>query len=156
MTGKEKTNKQMNLTELMSGISYIHPWVALELGLFIYRMYLVFVLPVYFAIQPSLIFCTIEGFHVTSYQAHFASHLTGGRHVGFHSLHSGVGKYNQMPQNFLFSLYHKTKLQLSDKNISTHTQVKFKILLWSESKIIAYFVVFLHTALYKRKPRSGA
>ena len=41
--------------------------------------------------------------------------------------------------------------------ILVHTsQVKFKILLWSEPKIIACFAVFLHTALCKRKPRSGA
>ena len=74
------------------------------------------------------------------------------------SSHHGpdIEKYNQISQNFLFTSYHNTKLQLSDKNISTHIQVKFKILLWSESKVIAYFVVFLNTALYKRKPRSGA
>ena len=57
-----------------------------------------------------------------------------------------------MPQNFSFSLYHNTKLQLSDKNISTHTRVKFEILLWSQSKI-ARFVVFLHTALYKKETK---
>ena len=28
-------------------------------------------------------FCTIEGFHVMSYQANFASHITRDRHVGF-------------------------------------------------------------------------
>ena len=63
----------------------------------------------------------IEGFHVTSYQANFASHLTRDRHLGFLSPQSGIGKYNQMSQNFLFSSYHYTKLQPSDKNISTHT-----------------------------------
>ena len=31
---------------------------------------------------------------------------------------------------------------MSDKNISTHTQVKFKILLWSKTKMTAYFDVF--------------
>ena len=33
-----------------------------------------------------------------------------------------------MSQNFSFSSYHNTKLQLSDKNISKHTRVKFQIL----------------------------
>ena len=37
-----------------------------------------------------------------------------------------------------------------------HTQLKFQILLQSKSKIPAFFVVFLHTGPYKRKPRSGA
>ena len=68
---------------------------------------------------------SIEGFHVTSYQANFACHLTRNRHVGFLSPQSGIGKYNQMSQNFLFSSYDKTKLQPSDNNISAHTQVKF-------------------------------
>ena len=48
-------------------------------------------------------------------------------------------------------IHHNTKLQLSDKNISSHTRVKFEILLWSESKIIMWFVVFLHTAMYKKE-----
>ena len=50
----------------------------------------------------------IEGFHVTSYQANFASHLTRDRHVGFLSPQSSIGKYNKMSQNFLFSSYHCT------------------------------------------------
>ena len=60
----------------------------------------------------------IEGFHVTSYQANFASHHTHDRHVGFPS--HGIGKHNKMFCYFLFSSYHIIKLQLSDKNISTH------------------------------------
>ena len=74
--------------------------------------------------------------------------------VSFPHMQSGIGKHNKMSQNFSFSLYHNTKLQLSDKNISTHTQMKFKILLWSESKIIARFiVVFLHTMLLKKETK---
>ena len=42
--------------------------------------------------------CTIEGFHVTSYQANFASHRTRDRHVGF--------LYNKMSRYFLFSSCH--------------------------------------------------
>ena len=60
-----------------------------------------------------------------------------------------------MSQNLFFSSYHNTKLQLSDKNISTHTQVKFKILLWSESKVIAYFVVFPYRAVQKETKERG-
>ena len=74
----------------------------------------------------------IEGFHVTSYQANFASHHTCDRHVGFLAPLSGIEKHNKMSHNFSYSSYHNTELQLSDKNISTHIQVKFKILSWSE------------------------
>ena len=66
-----------------------------------------------------------ESFHVTSYQANFASHHTRDRHVGFLTPQAGMGKYNKMSQNFLFSSYHNTKLQPSDENISTHTRLKF-------------------------------
>ena len=41
------------------------------------------------------------------------------------SLQSGIGKYNKMSHYFLFSSYHNNKLQLSDKNIKTYTQLKF-------------------------------
>ena len=54
--------------------------------------------------------CPIEGFHVTSYQANFASHHTRDRHVGFLFTWSAIGKYYKMSQNFLFSSYHKIKL----------------------------------------------
>ena len=67
----------------------------------------------------------IGGFHVTSYQADFASHRTFDRYVGFFSVWRGIQKHKKMPQNFLFSSYHDTKLQPSDKNNSTHTHMKF-------------------------------
>ena len=38
--------------------------------------------------------------------------------------------------------YHNTRLQLSDKNISTYTRWKFEFFLWSKLKVQAYFVVF--------------
>ena len=50
----------------------------------------------------------------------------------------------------LFSSYHVIKLQLSDNNISMHTQLEFQIFPWGKSKVQAIFVVFLHTALYKK------
>ena len=56
-----------------------------------------------------------------------------------------------MPQNFLLSLYHDTKLKPSEKNISTHIWLKSQILPWSKSKVQAFFV-FLHASLHKRKP----
>ena len=62
----------------------------------------------------------MEGFHVTSYQANFASHHTCDRHVGFLFTRSSIEKYNKMCY-FLVSSYHNTKLQLSEKNISTHS-----------------------------------
>ena len=62
------------------------------------------------------------GFHVTSYQANFASHHTRGRHVGFLFTWSGIEKYNKISRYFLSSSNHNSKLQPSDKNISTHTR----------------------------------
>ena len=67
----------------------------------------------------------IEGFHVTSYHANFARHHTRDRHVRFLFTQSGIGKYLKMSHYILFSSYYKTKLQLSEKNISTHTRWKF-------------------------------
>ena len=66
---------------------------------------------------------TIEGFNVTSYQANVASHHIRDRHVGFLLAWHGIGKYNKMFRHHLFSLYHNTKLQQSDKkwNISPHS-----------------------------------
>ena len=69
-------------------------------------------------------FAPIKSFHVTSFQANFASHHTRDRHVGFLSPQSDIGKHNKMSQNFLFSSFHNTKVQLSNKNISKHTRVK--------------------------------
>ena len=68
--------------------------------------------------EPKLV---IEGFHVTSYQSNFASHHVRDRHVGFLFARSGIGKYKKISRYFLFSSYHNTKLQLSDKNINQHT-----------------------------------
>ena len=56
-----------------------------------------------------------------SYQANFASHHTRDRHVGFFFAPDGIGKQNKMSYFFFLNLYHNTKLQLSDKNITTHT-----------------------------------
>ena len=36
-----------------------------------------------------------------------------------------IGKYNKMPRYFLFSSYHNIELRPSDKNIKTHTRLKF-------------------------------
>ena len=93
----------------------------------------------------------IMGFHVTSYKANFSSHPTRDHHVGF--LLHGIGKCNKMSCYFLYSSNHITKLLPSDKNIKTHTQLKFQILLWSKSKVTAGFVAFLYTAPYKMETR---
>ena len=74
---------------------------------------------------PHTYFSANRGFHVTSYQADFASHRTFHHHVGFLFTWRGIGKHKKMSRNFLFSSYHNTKLHPSDKNISTHTHVKF-------------------------------
>ena len=53
-----------------------------------------------------------------SYQVNLASRHTHDRHVGFSFAH---GKHNKMFLFYLFSAYRITKLQLNDKNISTHS-----------------------------------
>ena len=55
-----------------------------------------------------------------------------------------------MSRYFLFTSYHNTKLRPSDNNTKTHTRLKFQILLQIKSKVTAGFVVFLHTAPYKK------
>ena len=61
----------------------------------------------------------IEDFHVTSYQADFASHpiLVTAMLVSFAL--PAIGKYNKMSGYFLFSSYHNTKLRPCDKNSKT-------------------------------------
>ena len=93
---------------------------------------------------------------MTSYQANFASYRTRDRYVGFLFTCVGIGKSNKMSHNFLFISYHVTKLQPSDKNINTQTRMKFQILSWSKSKVLPFFVAFLHTTLCNRKPRDFA
>ena len=95
----------------------------------------------------------IEGFHVTSYQANFASHHTCNRSVGFFSAQGGIWKYSKMSHYFLSSLFYTTKLKLRDKNITTHTRLKFQILIWSKSKETAFFVVFLYTVPHRKETK---
>ena len=96
------------------------------------------------------------GFHMTSYRANFASHHTCDCDVGFLLAWDGIWKCNKMFHNFLLSSCHIIKLQPSDRNISTHILLKFQILSYSKSEVQSLFVVFLLTALYKRKPRDVA
>ena len=72
-------------------------------------------------IRPQHFTQSSRGFHVTSYQANFASHHTRDRHVGFLFTFEGIGKSNKMYHYLLFSSYRITKLQPSDKNINTYT-----------------------------------
>ena len=86
---------------------------------------------------PTCFICANNerGFH----EANLASHHTRDRHVGFLSLQSGIRKHNKMSR-FQFSSCHNTRLQLNGKNISTQNRrMKFKILVWSESKIVLLF-----------------
>ena len=100
-----------------------------------------------------------EGFHVMSYESNSASHNIRDLHVGFLSLQFDIEKHNKMSQNFSFSSYRNTKIQLRDKNISTHTWMKFKILWWSKSKITACLFVclffFPYHAVQKGNQGSG-
>ena len=56
----------------------------------------------------------VEGFHVTSYQANFATHDTRDHHVGFLTARDSIRKHNKIFHYFLLSSYHIAKLQLSD------------------------------------------
>ena len=89
-------------------------------------------------------------------RANFASHHTRDCYVGFLFAWDGIWKSNKMFHNFLFSSCHIIKLQPRDRNISTHILLKFQILSYSKSEVQSLFVVFLLTALYKRKPRDVA
>ena len=57
-------------------------------------------------------FNTIEGFHVTSYQANSASHHTHNCHVDFLFARQSIRKHNKTFHYFIFSSCHNTKLQL--------------------------------------------
>ena len=83
-----------------------------------------------------------------SYQANFPSHHTFNLHVGFCTAQDSIVKKKNNNNNnntkvhyFLFSSYY-IKWHLSDKNISTHTRLKFHILLfifWVDSELEIYF-----------------
>ena len=53
---------------------------------------------------------TIEGFHMMSYQANFASHHTLDNHVGYLFAWDSIGKYNKCP--ITFYLDHYTQYQI--------------------------------------------
>ena len=55
------------------------------------------------------------------------------------SSHFTVLETQQMFRYFLSSSYHWTKLQLSGKNISTPTLLKFQFLPWGKSKVQTFF-----------------
>ena len=70
---------------------------------------------------------TITGvFHVTSYQANFASHRNRDRHVGFQFTCEGIGKSNKIYHYFLFSPYHIIKLQTLGWNFKSFREVNLK------------------------------
>ena len=52
---------------------------------------------------------------------------------------------------FLFSSYHNTKLQLSDKNISTNTWFQYQILSWNQK--FKHFLLFFSIPLYKKETK---
>ena len=92
--------------------------------------------------------------HITmSYQANFASHHTYDRHVGFIFARNGIGKYNKLSCYFLLSSCHNTKLQLRDKNITTHIRLNPDMKQITRNSVFCcFFSIPCHT---KRKPRGG-
>ena len=87
-----------------------------------------------------------RGFSCDFISSQFASHHTRARKVSFLFARDGIGKHNIMFRFLLFSSYHNT-LHLSDKNIRTHTWLKFQILSWRKSSgsssFFFCFVLFL-------------
>ena len=84
-----------------------------------------------------------SGFSCAVLSSQFVSYHTHVCHVGF--LSAGWYWYwenNKMWHCFLLSSYHITKLKLSDKNIRTHTWLKFQILPWSKLKVPAFLLFF--------------
>ena len=77
-----------------------------------------------------------------SYQAYFVSHHTRDCHVGFHSAWKGNGKINKTICYFLFASYHINKLQLSDKNVSTHSIEIFKYFHEVNQKFLCFLLFF--------------
>ena len=105
--------------------------------------------------------CTTEGFHVTSYQANFASHHTRNRHVGFFFTWSDIGKYNKMSRYFLFSSVHTII-----PNYNWVTRILANTLSWNfysfyevSKKFKRFFFLFFFFCIprhTKRKPSFGA
>ena len=71
---------------------------------------------------------------MTAYQANFAYHHTCVHHIL---------ENNYLFHIFLSSSHNITKLQPSDTNISTHTQLKFQNFPWSKSKVQAIFFFYI-------------
>ena len=97
------------------------------------------------------IYCQLEvynrGFSCDFISSQFASHHTRARKVSFLFARDDIGKHNIMFRFLLFSSYHNT-LHLSDKNIRTHTWLKFQILSWRKSSgSSGFFVLFCFVLL---------
>ena len=101
----------------------------------------------------KLVFVNYRGFSCDVISSQFCKSFYSRPPCWFPFAWTGIGKYNKMSCYFLFSSYHNTKLRLSDNNSKTHTWLKFQILLYSKSKVTAGFVVFLHTAPYKKETK---
>ena len=78
------------------------------------------------SVQAVAILC-MESFRVLLYQANFASHHTHDCHVAFPLPTGQYWEKKKIFHWFLFSSYHITKLQLSDKNTNTHTWIKLDL-----------------------------
>ena len=95
----------------------------------------------------------IEGFHVTSHQANFASHHTRNPHAGFLLAWQGIGKHNQMSHYLLF---HTTipNYNRVTKILAHRLGGNFKSFCEVDQKCKHFF--FLHHATQKGRGFAGA
>ena len=102
---------------------------------------------------------TIECFHVTSYQANFASHPSCDRYVGFLIIAWAVkliGKYNKMSWYFLFSSYHNIIYDRVTRILKHTLGWNFKFCYKVNQKKKQVLLFFYIPGHAERKPRSGA
>ena len=85
---------------------------------------------------------TIGGFHVTSYQANFASHCTRNCHVGFLLACDGIGKNTKCSITFYLvptTLPNYNQMTILSAHTHTHSDEIFSM---SKSKVQAFLLFF--------------
>ena len=101
---------------------------------------------------PSVADITNREFHVTLYQANFASHHTRNRHVGF--LSQGVALEYTLKCPITFYLFHTTIPNYNwVKRASTNTLSWNFNSFYEVNQVQTFFVVFLYTATFIKETK---